>query len=223
MPYKKTYKRKRPVKKTYKRRFNIPRRRMTMPKSGFLRTIRCFNLNTTFNCHALYEGNDTINFIETTAQFRLSDLPNYTELTNLFDNYRIVKVMYRWVLFRNVNADSVTLSARGVYPNLMWIHDFNDSSSVGRAQMMTNANMRELYLSDQRPATKWYSIRPSTLSTTFETGIGAPGYSPKWRQWLDTTDANVPHYGIKLNINQLFTNMVVKLETKYILEFKGVS
>lgn len=212
-------------RKTVRRRFNMTRayRTRRTPKSGFLKTVRCSNLQTTYNCHQIWFGDDIVNFAQDTSQFRLSDLPNYTELTALFDNYRITRVLYRWTLLRNPNSDSVSLANRGIYPNLMWVHDFNDSTSIGRAQMMTHAGMRELYLNDQRPATRWYSIKPSTLSTTYETGLGAPAYAPKWRQWLDTSDINAPHYGLKLNINQLYSTMAVKLETKYVLEFKGVS
>lgn len=205
------------------RRFNITRKKASYPRSGFLKTVRCSNLQTTYNCHKVWFGDDTINFVDDTAQFRLSDLPNYTELTALFDNYRIVKVLYRWVLFRNPNSDKISIDNRGVYPNLMWVHDFNDSSAIGRAQLMTHAGMRELYLNEQRPATRWYTLNPSTLSTTYETGLGAPAYNPRWRQWLDTNDINTLHYGLKLCLNNIASFVGVKLETKYVLEFKGVS
>lgn len=220
------YRRKRPgMSKRARKAYISRRKRYTRypPKSGFLRTVRCSNLQTTFNCHQIWTGDDTVAQIQDTSQFRLSDLPNYSELQAVFDNYRIVRILYRFVMFRNPMSDFVSVGNRGIYPDLMWVHDYNDSVSIGRAQMMTHANMRELYMTDQRPITRWYSLKPSVLQTVYETGLGAPAYSPKWRQWMDTNDINAPHYGLKVCINNFYSGMAIKLETKYVLEFKGVS
>lgn len=93
-----SYKRKRPSKPMMPRKKRRYMRKKT-GSSGYLKTVRWSNRDTTNLCHQLIPGTSTgaPSAILTTV-FYLSDLANSGEFTALFDNYRINKVLYRWVL-----------------------------------------------------------------------------------------------------------------------------
>lgn len=204
------------------RRKRYTRRKKT-GKSGFLKAIRWSNLNTTANCHLQMTGDDVLTSGDGATVFKLTDCNSYLEFVNLFDNYRVVKVLYRFVLIRNPSEYSGTIpAAKGLYPRLTWCHDFNDSTPVNRSFMIQKANMREFFFTDNAQKTRWYTLNPSVLGVTYET-LAASSYAPKWRQWLDTGDSNCPHYGIKYNYSELYTGIAIRMECKYILECKGVS
>lgn len=196
-----------------------PYRRLT--RSGFLRTVRWSALDGTFNCHLIIGGNDTVPTANQATTFKLSDIVNHGELVSLFDQYRIVKVIYRWVITRD--PSQATLAAnKGIHPRINWKHDFNDSTPITVNQMYQNANMREFFFTDNRDATPWYTLNPAMLSVGYETAT-ASSYTSKWRQWLDTNDSATPHYGIKYCTQDLYSGVNLRLEAKIVVECKGVS
>lgn len=207
-------------RKTY-RKYNISKK--SYPRSGFLRMVRWSNLLTTANCHLQMTGDDVLTSGDGATTFKLNDVNSHTELVNLFDNYRIVKILYRFVLIRNPSEYSGTIpAAKGLYPRLTWCHDFNDSTPVTRTLMIQKANMREFFFTDNSQKTKWFVLNPAALAVNYETAV-LSSYSPKWKQWLDTGDNSCPHYGIKYNYSELYTGIAIRMECKYILECKGVS
>lgn len=205
-----------------RRRFNMTRRRRVAPKSGSMRLIRWSNKNTTTNCHLELTGNATLPSGDGTTTFSLSDVAGSGELVALFDNFRVLKVLYRFVLLRDVVAGPAGTGQKGIYPRITWKHDFNDSTSINRTQMYQCANMKEAFFTDNYQKTRWFSLRPAMLTQAYESGV-ATAYAPKWRQWLDTSDQATPHYGIKYNYSELYDGVSIRMEAKLILECKGVS
>lgn len=127
--------------------------------------------------------------------FKLSDLSNYTEFVNLYDQYRIlgVKVEFRP---RVTSADANPLSTLVQFGDLVTAIDHNDSSAPG--------SQNELYAYKRMKTTNMLKgqtryIKPSVLIQMYESAIST-GYGSKWRQWLDTNDYDVPHYGLKYAI-----------------------
>lgn len=155
-------------------------------------------------------------------------MANSGEFTALFDNYRINKVLYRWVLRRDVvtetnNATPTANTLTMNYPRVSWVHDFNDQLSPASIQQLRqHANLREFIFSESRLQSKWYSINVSTLELMYRTSVTS-ATGPQWRQWIDTSLTDIPHYGIKYYPDGLFTGVNVVLEAKFLMEFKGVS
>lgn len=207
-------------KKSYrKRRFNITRPRSK--PGNFLRTIKWSNRDTANLCHNTNSGNDTVPEATGTASFQLTDVQASSEFTAMFDNYRLVKVLYRWVITRNTDF-TPTQTYRGFPVRILWCHDFNDSTPLSSAEMMQRAGMRELYMQgDEKPASRWYSLNPAVLHVGYESGV-ASAYTPKWRQWIDTASSSTPHYGLKWHVSNLYGGLQLRLEAKCIYEFKGV-
>lgn len=218
--YKKSFKRKR---RTYRRRpFNTRRPRGGGMRSGQMRVLRWSSKDATNNCHVMHQGSDTTpDLASFTEQFRMADCQAYTELVNLFDNFRVMRVLYRWVVTRNPDWASTTVN-RGWSTRIIWTHDFNDALGLTQSGLYQRANLKEVYLNSDRLQTKWYSLKPAITAQVYESAI-ASGYTPKWRQWLDTVDAACPHYGIKYGFNNLYAGINLRLEAKIIMECKGIS
>lgn len=220
MPYVRKYKKRsmRKSRKTYRRyrKFNI-----TKPyQTRYVRITRMSNLDTSNNVHLTILGSAAGNNIGSTV-FKMSNVPSSGELIALFDNFCIRKVLYRWVLQRNPDYTS-TAGVAGTYPRLTWVHDFNDSTPLGRGALMQYPKMKEYFFGDNNHKTKWYTLKPASLSTLFESGV-ATAYKPTWGSFVDTQDNDMTHYGIKYAYNQLYEGMILQLEAKLIMDFKGIS
>lgn len=218
------YARKRTMRKRSTRKRRSPtvyRKRRYTRSSPVLKLMRWSNADTSTNTHFNFNGTDTVSGQDGVITFSLSNLQSFTEIVNLFDNFRIMKVLYRWVISRTPDS-VVTTTYKGLYPRIVWAHDFNDSTVISRTGLMQRAGLREEYMGDTKQKSRWYVLNPSVLAQMYETSL-ATAYSPKWRQWLDTSDSATLHYGIKYSIDQCYLGMSVRLEAKVILEGKGIS
>jgi len=205
-------------RRVYKRRFNT--KRSQYGRGGYLNMVRWSSKDSAQNCHVLHTGSDTLPDSTSATIFTYSDVAGYGEMQSLFDNYRIKRVLYRWVITRNPDWASTTTN-RGWSTRVFWRHDFNDQLALTQAQMFQGANLREVYLNSDKLQTRWYSIKPASLTQIYESSTQT-AYGPKWRQWMDTNDFT-PHYGIKYGWQNLYAGINLRLECKYMMEFKGIS
>lgn len=213
---------KRQARPSRRRRFNIPKRRY-QGKSGFLRLVRVSNKDTTKNVHYVVTGNNLVPSNYFALTFALDDVRGVGEIKSLFDNYRIVKVLYRFVMERDPSALGAAGSLGvGNFPRINWVHDFNDSTAIDRTQMMQHAAIREFWFSETKQHTRWYTLNCSSLVQQYE-APAATAYKPVWRSFVDTTDSAMPHYGLKIAYDNLFTSNNIYVEAKYVIECKGIS
>lgn len=189
---------------------------------GYFKCMRWSSLNSTTNCHAELSGSLALPSGDGATTFALSNVNGSGELVSLFDNFRIVKVQYRWVLLRDPTAGPAGTGQKGIYPRITWTHDFNDSAPITRALVYQRANMKEYFFNETTQASPWFTLNPAITAQVYE-GVAATAYTPKWRQWLDTSDNATPHYGIKYNYSELYDGVSIRLEAKILMEFKGIS
>lgn len=220
MPFRRVYKKKKINRSRIYRKRNIYRRKKT-PMSGQIKILRWSSADATNNCHKTLTGNDTLPALDGTEVFSLSNVNGSNEIVSMFDNFRILKVYYRWVLLKSPEG-ATTATNKYIYPRIVWKHDFNDQLVINRTQMYQNANIKEAYFTDNYNKTKWYPLNVSSLGTAYESAV-ASAYSPKWRQWYDTNDNAMPHYGIKYCYSDLYAGMTLRLEAKILMECKGIS
>lgn len=159
--------------------------------------------------------------------FDLSQVRNPGELTNLYDQYMITGVKVIFQLCNNPDARNQLLTtsitnATNVYPRLFYSRDYDNSS------VETTNDLRE------RNTTKSVILRPNSSHSVFlKPAIRNQVYldgittatSPVWKQWLDCSVNNVPHYGLKFSLELLgFTapqDYHLRVETLYYLKFKN--
>jgi hypothetical protein len=118
-----------------------------------------------------------------------TNLPNNTEFSALFDEYRINKVVVKFV--PNFTGSDLNPNASfNSLPNIYTILDYDDNN--------TPANLDELLQYPNMKMTRGHAIhtRIFTPKVCLDVG-GSNAVAPKAKQWLDLSFASIPHYGMK--------------------------
>jgi len=125
--------------------------------------------------------------------FTLGSLPNATEYTNLFDQYRILEVILSFVPYSTAAISSTVASA---YPGLIatWL-DYDDSN------LPANIAEGQQYDSYQRnicTAPFDRVVHPRSAVASYSGSFAS--YDNVYGNWHDSNSPNVQHYGLKLCI-----------------------
>lgn len=135
---------------------------------------------------------DTQTFNLTSAQpayvFQLNEIPNYTEWTALYDQYKISKVVVKLV-----PRNSQVVSPTANQGNLFSVIDYTDSNSL------LSADEANEYASVKR--TRGFKshvrvLRPRLQVPLYKSGSLSWGYGSR-SGWVNTTNPEVPHFGLK--------------------------
>lgn len=150
-------------------------------------------------------------------QFRLNTVSNFAEFTSLYDNYRINKVVVKFVPRSTNNAQGA--NERGNFYSCL---DFNDdtafTASTAVADILERSNVR---------ITRSTSVHTRVFTPALSAAAYRAGatfaYSPKFKQWVDMTYPDCAHYGLKFVIaNQDDLDMVYDYFITYYMSFKNV-
>jgi len=122
--------------------------------------------------------------------------PSYSEIVNLFDNYRIENITLRidWDFDSYNPAVNSTVAA----PLIYHIADFNDSGGIALSDALQypDVKVHSFMMNGYSPLI--IALKPRPLTDIASTGV-LTAYGPTLRApWLSTSYATVPHYGIKL-------------------------
>jgi len=132
--------------------------------------------------------------------FAISDVPNVTEFTTLFDQYRIAAVKLRWEFITSSEATLTPASALNQMMTLMVYEDNDDRTSptatnagwqlvaqTGRAKRMVFPNKRNFF--DVTCYPKYQTAELDTSATTLARSLGDG--------WTDAATTDVQWLGIK--------------------------
>lgn len=162
-------------------------------------------------------GTDVTPDFGTGLTFKLTDLPSYTELTNLFDRFTIKKVDYRWYIEQDPNNQTTKR-----FPILSWAHSFTTAGSPSAlTDIQQYPSYRKVMFNEDKPMTRMYSIRPSTLGVAYVSGV-ASSYKAQWGVFLDTADPGAPHYGLKIWVDNLQAGVTLNCEATYHVQLRGI-
>lgn len=180
-----------------------------MLKKGYTRPVRPTRYGLSSNVHAYQRWATPSTASFTTAEsansekFTLDSLVNSSELTNLYDQYRIDKVTVYIRLMNNPDATYVVNNPpnnnySNYFPKLWYYRDYDDSGTLTVSQMREVGKSKYKIL---RPnsAVK-ISLKPACLTQVYATAV-TTGYAPKWNQRLDVGASNIPHYGLKWTVD----------------------
>ena len=120
-------------------------------------------------------------------------MPNSTELTALFDQYRISGVMFKLVPRFNVTESSTTLAPTATYPpsQVMTCLDFDGQGPLSLQAILQYQNLKMT----RGQAVHQRYFKPAVLSMAYQSTVST-AYIPKWGQFIDTANPTVPHYGL---------------------------
>ncbi len=138
----------------------------------------------------------------------VDSLPNVTELSALFDQYRISNVTLRIDYTTDIFNNSGTAYKA---PLVLAVVDYDDIGTAGVADLLQYPKV-VTHSFDQNGYTPFMvSLKPRPLLEVGGSGISS-GYAPMTQSpHIRTTNLNIPHYGFKLAIlsNGASANQVV--------------
>lgn len=157
--------------------------------------------------------------------FSLSGLPNASEFTALFDQYKIMKVKLDFIPFGdNVNLPISTMSGANalVSPGgpLITAIDYDDSNVPTAA-----SDLLQYQASRVVPVPKRLkmTLRPKFAIEVYRSTV-ATGYGAR-SGWLDCANPDIPHYGVKYYMNApsaLNSSMTYQVWATVFIGCKGV-
>ncbi|MEO5351385.1 MAG: hypothetical protein H7836_17345, partial [Magnetococcus sp. YQC-3] len=129
------------------------------------------------------------------STFTFNQLPNIGDFISLFDRYKITYIkLYIWLKI----DPSAQTAATASYPKLYWVKDYDDASTPATLnEIREHQSCKVAVMHPNRPIV--IRLKPSTLSLTYRSAL-ASTYTPRWNQWVDMANTDVPHYGLKLAI-----------------------
>lgn len=144
-------------------------------------------------------------------QPQLNNLLNYSDFTNLYDQYRLDVVELKFYLKISPAAQSASTAS---YPRLFWYRDYNDAGTpTSLNEIRENQLCRDTNMDPNRPVV--IRFKPNMLAQYYA-GLGSSAYEPKFGVWADINTPGAAHYGIKYAIDDLTnTNYQVDVEVKY--------
>lgn len=154
-------------------------------------------------------------------------MPSSSEFTTLFDLYFVDKVEVTPLVTYNVAGPTNIATNAATLPFIVYAPDDDDSSAanVTTLQQYSNAKYTQ-FLNPEGPVKPLVTIYPKYASMAYNT-LATTGYAPK-RGFLNSTNNAVPHFGLKMAIDQgawtMSSNLniaVVDFVFKYHLKFKG--
>lgn len=215
MPFRKSYRRKttrrrrRPFQKNRRYRSRIPMTPSRQKTHFFKRHVDLGIISLTS------AGITTQGF-----SFQLDEVPNYTEFTALYDQYKLAAVAVKFMPMQTV----MQVSGAGVgnfntrfatvidYDSSGGFASFNDAREFGTCKVKNVSQYHTRYI---KPRIKSANENDSTT-------IVASGNR---RMWLNTAVANIPHYGVRYVFEAIPTTGYVvqyKVEAKYYFAFRNV-
>lgn len=171
-----TYRRRRP---TYRRRRTFRRRSVRRPRYLFKRKVQFSALDLAPNTVAQ-------NGILT---FKLDDIPQYTDITNLFDSYCIRRVKVDFIATVN---DFTASFVDSEIPQILTVIDKNTTTALsGVDTIMAYQNCRQF--GGNRNFSR--SLRPHYIGLA-SSAVGSVSVEVK-QNWIPSSSYSLPHYGLQ--------------------------
>lgn len=129
-------------------------------------------------------------------QFKLESVIDPTDLSQLFDRYKIVGVKLKCLFMQNTSDTA----GGSMLPLLHYAQDYDDSSvPTSELAVMSKAYCKTKVLNANRPFSIYLKPRVTkTLDTVTGGSITAIGLSSERSPFIDCSYQAVPHYGLKM-------------------------
>lgn len=203
-------------KKTYKKK-RVFRRKYTRKPRGILvkNDVHHFIRSSSDPIFASITGGVSTqqNFAWT---FNLHQVRNYTEFTNLFDQFRINKIILKFFLYSDPSAQTANTA---VYPRMWYCPDYDDDAPLTIDVLRERQKTRVAQLKPGRPVK--IRVTPASLAMMYG-GVASTSYMPVFKRWVDTNYGGTPHYGLKFAFEDgALQTWQVRVEAVYSVSFKN--
>lgn len=123
--------------------------------------------------------------------FRMSQLINSTDITNLCDAYKL-KYVNIGLTYQSTQA---SVGSLGIMPNVTWVQDHDDNTvppSVDSLREKMGSKMKTFGFNK----TVRIGVQPRVADTVFNNGVTS-AYAVSKPLWINSTYPNTEHYAIK--------------------------
>lgn len=181
-------------------RFNITRKLSMIQTYSHPSVAGTMQLNDpsgtclTLGSPVLVTGTTTVYDIPFSMKFRLDQLMNSSDITNLADKYRINSVKVK-VHANGLTTNYTGLSAAG-QPWIEYIADHDDATVPSISQIREKMGVKTKYFSGVKAAVSM-GVRPRVADTVFANGVSSGYAVNRFSQYINSTYPNVEHYAIK--------------------------
>lgn len=134
--------------------------------------------------------------IASAYSFSLSQLPSFTEFTNLYDQYKITGAKMSFVpgATEALYSPLSGVASQHGYNRFHSVIDYDDSTPpISEDQMLQYQSVKTT--NGLRTHTRY--LKPKVLREVYRSAL-TTGYNPTASQWIDTVQNDVPHYGLKV-------------------------
>lgn len=155
--------------------------------------------------------------------FTVGSMPNISEFENLFDRYRINKVVITFKLSSNPDNGDV---ANAFYPSIWYFTDYDDMATITLPAIREVQGVKRRVLQPNKEVK--IVCRPKPLAAVYNDTLTTAYSVPRGRApWIDLANINVPHYGLKAvfdmeGITTTGTLPLIKMNVRMFASFKGV-
>lgn len=132
-----------------------------------------------------------------TIYFQAADLPQVSSFSALFDEYKVNKVVYKFVPEVQQVTWSTTLTDTATPFQLQYLNTVIDYDDATALTSMNQAMEYESFRSTPQGKITKRIFVPSISNEVYRTGGGTIGYGRKSKQWVDMAYTDIPHYGVK--------------------------
>jgi hypothetical protein len=141
---------------------------------------------------------DTLTHYALPAQ--LNNLPNYTEFTTLFDDYRINLVEYMFVFDENsasVASANTPSQQSNFIPNLLTVHDYDDAALL---TAVTDYCQYETFQCARLDKAIHRYVRPKSAQAVYGAGALTQYAQTDSNPWIDAGYPGAEFYGLKFAV-----------------------
>lgn len=209
------------AKKPKKRSFKKRRIQRTGPPRGLMsRSTHSYARYGTPETVSIAAGGQLSSYARV---FTFNDIRSYTEFTNLYDQYKITRVVMMFQLVDNpdqcqgyvTGSNTGTVTGATMYPRLWYLRDYDDDATLNPNQMQESAKSKMVVLRPNKITR--IAIKPAVKSSIYRTAV-SEGFAPKWNQKLDMAAHDIPHYCLKYALDSMTSTATayrVKVDIKY--------
>ena len=146
-----------------------------------------------------------------------SSMPDFSNITNLYNRYKMLKVTYTFSL-------STTQPGNGLdgdrLPKMLirYNYDSNLTTAGVLSALQDGVNVKSFQFTADKTQFS-YSYYPRCIEPVYLSGIST-GYKLARQQYIDCQYATVPHYGLMWYVDALSTGLFLSYDITYHMAFK---
>lgn len=134
--------------------------------------------------------------------FKVTDVPNYTDFTALFDQYRLDQVDIEISNLHN-NADAGT--AVTLMPSVTYCPDFDDGAVPSNSALLSQRQRTKQWTFRGNGQPLKFSVRPRTAAFVYKPSGTTIGYAVGTENtYVNVANNDVPYYGVKLWFSDMY-------------------